>query len=148
MQFHTGSFFPEDRRTVSDRRTRPTAFWSAVFRLRGRRVGFRRTAEGYRTYVDQPSRRTVLLVLFVMLSSILDASLTLRYLNNGGGEANPAMAFLLQQGLLPFLHVKMCLTGIGAWLLAVHEHFPLAFHGLHAMAIVYGMLLVFHAIVF
>jgi hypothetical protein len=98
--------------------------------------------------VDQPSRRIVFLVLFIMLSSILDAFLTLRYLSRGGGEANPAMAFLLQQSPSLFLCVKMLLTGIGAWLLAAHEYFPLAFRGLHAMAILYGVLMVYHAIVF
>ena len=148
MQFPTGSFLSEDRRAASDRRAQPTAFWSAAFRLHGRRAGFRRAAEGYRAYVDQPSRRSILLVLFILLSSILDAFLTLRYLGKGGSEANPAMAFVLQQGPSLFLHVKMSLTGLGAWLLAAHEHFPLAFRGLHAMAIAYGILLVVHAVVF
>lgn len=143
-QYQASLTLPAEQRRTSDRRARPTSLWSATFRLRGRRVGFRRSAEGYRAYIDQPSSRVVLLVLFVMLASICDALLTLIHLENGGSEANPMMALILHQGTEPFLQVKLGLTGAGAWLLAAHERFPLAFHSLHCMAVVYGLLLMFH----
>lgn len=143
-QYQTDLVLPAKQRRISDRRTRPTSFWSVAFRFRGRRAGFRRSAEGYRAYIDQPSSRVVLLVLFVMLSSICDALLTLLHLENGGSEANPMMALVLHQGTAPFLHVKLSLTGAGAWLLAAHEHFPLAFQALHSMAVIYGLLLMLH----
>jgi hypothetical protein len=148
MQMQTGPCFPVEQRRMPDRRTRPTSFCSAAFRFRGRRAGFRRSAEGDRAYIDRPSCRIILLVLFVMLSSICDALLTLIHLDNGGSEANPVMALVLGQGTASFLRVKMSLTGVGAWVLAAHERFPLACKGLHAMAIVYGILLLLHAILF
>jgi len=144
MQYQTDVVLPAEQRRIFDRRTRPTSFWSAACCFRGRRAGFRRSAEGYRAYIDQPSSRVVLLVLFVMLSSICDAFFTLIHLENGGSEANPMMALALHQGIAPFLHIKLSLTGAGAWLLAAHERFPLAFQALHSMAVIYGLLLMLH----
>lgn len=144
MQDQTDVVLPAEQRRIFDRRTRPTSFWSAVCCFRGRRVGFRRSAEGHRAYIDQPSSRVILLVLFVMLSSICDAFLTLIHLEKGGSEANPMMALALHQGIAPFLNIKLSLTGAGAWLLAAHERFPLAFQALHSMAVIYGLLLMLH----
>jgi Domain of unknown function (DUF5658) len=145
-QYRAGGLFPSEQRKLADRRTRPTSFWNAAFRFRGRRAGFRRSEEGYRAYVDQPSRRVVFLALFIMLASIGDAVLTLIHLENGGSEANPVMALLLRQSATSFVGVKMSLTGIATWLLAAHELFPLSFQALHGMAVVYGFLLIFHGV--
>jgi hypothetical protein len=111
MQLQPGSCLPVEQRRMPDRRTRPTSFCSAAFRFRGRRAGFRRSAEGARAYIDRPSWRIILLVLFVMLSSVCDAFFTLIHLDNGGSEANPMMALVLRQGTASFLRVKMSLTG-------------------------------------
>lgn len=74
-----------DRRQVPDRRARPTTLWHAI-RSQGRRTGFRRAGEGHQAYVDGLARRTLVLPLPVVVGSLLDAFLTLRYLHNGGGK--------------------------------------------------------------
>jgi hypothetical protein len=132
-----------ERRQQADRRARPTSFWSA---LRGnvRRQGFRRAGEARNTYVDCPSPHVVMLLLAVLICSVLDAVLTLLFLERGGEEANPVMAFVLAYGTTPFVGLKMALTGIGAWFLAAHQYFPPAVKGLYILAGGYVLLLFIH----
>jgi Domain of unknown function (DUF5658) len=135
-----------ERRLQPDRRAHCTTFWSAL-RIGGRRKAFRRAGEALNAYVDCPSQRTVALVFFVLGASVLDALCTLLFIQRGGHEANPFMALLLSRGETSFLGIKMALTGLGAWLLAAHEGFPLAFRGLRALAGGYLALLLIHAVI-
>lgn len=136
-----------ERRCAPDRRTRPTSVWNAIG-LRGRRRGFRRASEGHHAYMDCPSRHVVFLVLFVVVASVLDAVFTLCHLQNGAREANPLMAFVLAHGPKSFVYLKMALTCLGAWGLAVHQNFPLAYWALQSFAGVYAVLLVAHVLFF
>jgi Domain of unknown function (DUF5658) len=140
----TGTRTPE-RRMLPDRRARPTTFWSAL-RWRGRRRGFRRAGEGHGTYVDCPALRVVVLTLGVFLASLVDAGLTLRQLAQGGSEANLLMAWVLTKGDALFLGLKLGMTGLGMWFLAAHQQFTLARYGLSILALVYGVLLSYHAL--
>jgi Domain of unknown function (DUF5658) len=133
-----------NRRHLLDRRAHPTTFLSAL-RFDGRRHSSRRAGEGNRAYVDRPSRRTVVLLFIVLGASVLDALFTLLFIQNGGGEANPFMAIAIQRGDTHFVGLKMAMTGIGAWFLAAHQGFPLAFRGLHLLAVGYVGLLLIHA---
>ena len=103
-----------DRRRLPDRRARPTTLWSAL-RWQGRRMGFRRAGEGHYASVDGLARPTVVLALFVAASSLLDALLTLRYLQDGGGEANPLMHLAIAHSQTLFLAVKIGVTGPAVW---------------------------------
>jgi Domain of unknown function (DUF5658) len=132
-----------ERRWQPDRRAQPTTFWSAL-RLRGRRRGFRRAGEADRAYVDCPSPRVVVLLFIVVVASVLDALCTLLFLQRGGAEANPLMSLVLSHGEMPFVGIKMASTVIGAWFLAAHQYFPLAFGGLHVLAAGYVGLLLIH----
>jgi hypothetical protein len=134
-----------DRRLLPDRRTHPTTFWSAL-RWNGRRKSFRRIGEGHKAYVDCPASRTIVLVLLVVGCSALDAWLTLYHLAEGGQEANPIMAFFLAAGPAVFLSVKMGLSSLGAWVLAVHQQFTLAMHGLYGLTLGYGLLMGYHGL--
>jgi len=132
-----------NRRQLSDRRLQPTSLRSAL-RLHGRRQEFRRAGEGVNTYVDCLAPRISGLAALVLISSILDAYLTILHLQRGGSEANPFMALVLTYGYAPFMAIKMVTTGFGAWLLAVHQQFVLAWKALHGLAGVYMLLLVYH----
>src|SRR5262245_20079451 len=125
-----------ERRQQPDRRTHPTTLWS-TWRLHGRRKGFRRTGEAERAYVDCPSPRALILLFVVLGASVLDALCTLLFIQNGGGEANPFMSLMINHGPTHFVGIKMGLTGLGAWFLAAHQNFPLAFGGLHLLAVGY-----------
>lgn len=133
-----------DRRQQPDRRAHPTTFWS-LLRFGGERKGFRRAGEAYQAYVDCPSQRVVVLVFIVVGASVLDALFTLLFMHDGGAEANPLMAVVINHGEAHFVAIKMVLTGIGAWFLAAHRYFPLAFRGLHVLAASYVGLLLIHA---
>jgi hypothetical protein len=88
----------------------------------------------------------VLLLLFVLAASAVDALCTLIFLQRGGQEANPFMAFVLSYGQTPFVGLKMALTGISGWLLVAHHGFPMAYRGLVALAGGYLGLLCLHAV--
>lgn len=134
-----------NRRRLPDRRWQSTTL-SSTFRLCGRRQMFRREGEGGDTYVDWLAPRISGLAVFVLVSSILDAYLTILHLQRGGYEANPFMALVLTYGYTPFIAVKMLTTGLGAWLLAAHQQFALAWKALHGLAGVYLLLLIYHVI--
>jgi hypothetical protein len=78
------------------------------------------------------------------MCSILDALLTLLHLQDGGCEANPLMYLALAYGPTFFVVLKLSITGMAVWILAVHQHFPLAVRGLHGLALGYGMILAYH----
>jgi hypothetical protein len=132
-----------NRRQLFDRRLQPTSLGSAL-RLYGRRQGFRRAGEGVNTYTDYLAPRISGLAVWVLISSILDAYLTILHVQRGGREANPLMDLVLTYGYTPFIAVKMVATGFGAWLLAVHQQFVLAWKALHGLAGVYVLLLLYH----
>ena len=134
-----------ERRRLADRRTRPTTFVSAI-RWKGRRKGFRRDGEGRHTYIDCLARHIGDLAVLVCVCSILDALLTLLHLEDGGCEANPLMYVALAHGTTLFVALKLSITCVAAWFLAAHQQFPLAYRGLHGIALGYGALLVYHLV--
>ena len=87
-----------------------------------------------------------MLALLVFVCSLLDALLTLRHLQQGGQEANPLLAMALTSGTTWFLQLKIGLTGVGVWLLAAHQQFPLAQRGLQGLTLGYGVVLVYHLV--
>jgi len=133
-----------DRRQRADRRAHPMTLRRALY-LGGRRKAFRRTGEDTRTYVDCPSAHALMLLFTVVGASVLDALLTLLFIQDGGQEANPLMAVLINNGGAQFVGIKMTLTGLGAWFLAAHEYFPMAYNGLCMLAVGYVGILLIHA---
>jgi hypothetical protein len=136
---------PPERRRLSDRRILSTTLWRAL-RSQGRRTGFRRRGEGRHCYVDGLAQRIVGLAVVVYVSSLLDAFLTLRYLEAGGSEANPLMQLALAYGPTVFVALKLSLTGVAVWVLAAHQQWPLAVRGLYGLALGYGVVLVYHVV--
>jgi hypothetical protein len=100
------------------------------------------------TFVRSTSPQVVRLVVFVILCSALDALFTLLHIQQGGSEANPLMALLLDYGTIPFVGLKMGMTGCGTFILATYEHCRLGLKSLQLMALVYAGLMVYHAIIF
>jgi hypothetical protein len=132
-----------DRRGLSDRRHRPTPFWSAFLGPR-RRHGGRRHGETDRTYVDRFTRQDIVLVVAILVLNVLDALFTLVWLQRGGSEGNPIMAWILELGNSAFLIQKTFVVGLWLMLLVVHKNFRLARVGLWALAIVYSLLVLYH----
>jgi len=53
------------------------------------------------------------------------------------------MSVALEHGTTLFVVVKLSITCLAAWYLAVHQQFPLAYRGLHGLALGYGVLLAY-----
>jgi len=132
-----------DRRTGRDRRSRPTRALSAFWGHGQRRVG-RRRGDADRTYVDSFTPGDVALLLGIFLLNIFDALFTLMWLQRGGEEANPLMAFLLDMGEGAFLIQKCIVVGIWLVVLLIHKNFRLARIGLYSLAAVYTLVIVGH----
>ncbi len=133
----------QDKRQQPDRRARPTTLGSTL-RWQGRRTDFRRTSEGDRAYVDCVAGHIAGLAVLVTVASLLDALLTLLHIQEGGSEANPLMALALATGPTGFVLLKLSLTGVSVWVLAVHQQWPLAVRGLRGLALGYGLVLAYH----
>jgi hypothetical protein len=133
------------RRNRHDRRQRHNVW--ASFRFSGQRQGARRDGEGENTYVDRPAQRVIILAYVIILCSILDALLTLLYIERGGGEANPVMAVAIDVSTTAFVGLKMALTIFGICLLTLHQNFRLGLRGLYGMTIIYLVLLAYHGII-
>jgi hypothetical protein len=86
-------------------------------------------------------------VVFVLTSSALDALFTLLYIQRGGAEANPLMALALNYGIMPFVGLKMGLTGIGTVILATYERAWFGLTSLYLLAALYMGLLIYHTMI-
>jgi hypothetical protein len=103
-----------DLRAFPDRRRGPTPIISRYTLWGGRRKKARR--EGDRKdhiFVDLYSTRLLTAGLFLLSLSCLDAFLTLELMNKGVVyEANPIMAYLLDQGIFEFSLIKFVITSL------------------------------------
>ena len=102
----------EDRRMRSDRRE---FGWRTVMFgfLRSRRRNARRSEEGEVLFLDWHHPWHFFLATGTMLLSVTDAFMTLQLLNLGMIEANPIMAWVLEQGTAAFVASKLALTAFG-----------------------------------
>jgi len=90
--------------------------------------------------------QTTGLTVVVYVCSILDALLTLLYLQDGGSEANPLMHLALVYSPTAFVALKLSITGGAVWWLAAHQQWTLAARGLHGLALGYGAVLFYHLV--
>ncbi|MCZ6795456.1 MAG: DUF5658 family protein [Planctomycetota bacterium] len=118
----------------------------SCLRFYGRRRLFRRDSEDLNSYVDCPLTGTMVLVFLVLISSIVDAYLTLDHLAAGALEANPFMSLALDSSTEFFVALKMGLTACGVVFLAVHQLFPLGRMSLRVVTIAYGALVLYHLV--
>ena len=100
-----------DRRLGYDRR-RLTLKTFLRGGLTPRRRGSRRDTEGL-VVVDWHEPHLLFLAIMILLLSVTDAFLTLTLLMRGAEEANPLLAYVLQEHPRMFATVKMLLTGLG-----------------------------------
>jgi hypothetical protein len=111
-----------DRRTVSDRRQKPTRPYGRYI-LSGRRQTIRRQRDREtHLYVDRYGHRLFISLLLVILLSVLDAYLTIFHLDKGAQEINPLMNSLIDYGYTYFFLVKYALTGLGVLILCLHKN--------------------------
>ncbi len=129
-----------------DRRQRPTPMLSRHLFWGRRRTG-RRAGEQSRIYVDRPGPWVTTACVALVALSIADAWVTLRILSAGGEEINPLMRRVLALGDGPFVFVKVGLTVLGAFVLCLHQTWPIGRICLWAALGAYGVLTAYHLVV-
>ena len=135
---------PEPRRSVSDRRRRPTRMLSR-YTLVGRRRGNRRATDPQSNYFVDFARGSNLVALILVLLLILaDTVSTLHIVNRGGGEANPLMRWMLELSPFWFAFVKTASALAAFLLLGVHVKWSIGRRLTALLLLAYGALIVWH----
>ena len=148
MVHNTGTAFEDEsqkRRTVPDRRQKPTPILSR-YTLRGQRKDVRRDEDRRRhIYVDQYSLRFFLLLMAILLLGTADAFLTLHHVNvNNAEELNPIMNFFLGIGPRIFFNVKYILTALCLTVLCLHKNLPIVKYLLGVVFLIYFLIVLNH----
>ena len=133
----------ESERRRVDRRRRPTPLLSRYSVLGGRRAGERR-GDSCGHYVDRYEPWLVAAMVAIGALCALDAVFTLLYLQNGGSEANPIMARVIEWGPRPFLIVKCLVTNLGLLVLCMHKNFRYVKPVICGLLGVYALLFAYH----
>lgn len=134
-----------DRRSGDDRRalSARTFFQGG---LTPRRRGGRRAGE-HHVLVDWHEPHLLFLALTILILSVLDAFLTLTLLTQGAHEANPILAWLLDNHPGLFAVVKMSLTGGGVLVLVAMAR-ATVFRVVRVVTIMHGFTLAYVALVY
>ena len=145
---NTDTAFEEEnqrRRTVPDRREKPTPILSR-YSILGRRKDVRRDEDRRRhIYVDQYSLRFFLLLMGILLLGTADAFLTLHHvLVNNAEELNPVMDFFLGIGPKIFFNVKYVLTALCLTVLCLHKNLPIVKYLLGFVLLIYFVIVLNH----
>ena len=126
-----------EKRTIGDRRKRPTPFLSRQTIFGGLRRTVRREGDRKKyIFVDNYGLWLFITLLLLLILSVCDAYLTLilvKALN--ATETNPTMAFYLEHGSMIFFLVKFLFTSVGVFIFCVFNNFVVTRVSL-AMAII------------
>jgi Domain of unknown function (DUF5658) len=143
---HTRGPIGAERRERYDRR-RMTLRTFIQGGLTPRRRGSRRAGD-QACFVDWHEPHLLFLALTILLLNVIDAFLTVTLISVGAQEANPVMAFVLDDFPRLFAVVKMSLTGIGLVVLVAVARAQLfnlirVSTVMHWFVIAYGVLIVY-----
>lgn len=100
----------EDRRRSDRRRLSLRTFIQGGLKPR-RRAG--RRAEDHTSVLDWHSPHLLFLSVTILFLSVADALMTVTLISLGATEANPFLAFVLEEHPQAFAGIKMGLTGLG-----------------------------------
>ncbi len=128
-----------NKRVYPDRRKRPTYLLSKYTLIWGRRRGVRRRTEKKKhIFVDLYSPLLLIVILSILLFSCADIFFTLELMKKGViTEANPSMAFHLENGTLSFIFNKFLITAVSLIILCLFKNNYIARFGLSFSIVVY-----------
>jgi hypothetical protein len=132
-----------ERRDGTDRRLRRTRWYDSLLGHRRRQRG-RRRGESRNVYVDLYHASDLLGVGVIFGLNLVDAVLTLGFLERGGFEQNPLIGQLIEAGPHYFLLEKVIVVGLCLVALVVHKTYRLARVGAGALLTAYGLLTLHH----
>lgn len=136
-----------ERRTIVDRRERPTPPISRYTFWGGRRREARRPedAEVHR-FVDLYDNRFLVPLITLLALSLTDALFTLYFIKHGAREINPIMDYFLQMGGVTFYYVKFGATAAGITILCWLKNFGRVQQIIRLLGIMYAVVDINHLI--
>lgn len=137
-------------RKIPDRRSCPTPIISRYTFRGGRRKTIRRKCDKKRCiFVDIYSTRLLVAVMSLLVLSCMDAYLTLSLIEKGSVvEANPVMAFFLDQGVFAFSLVKFTVTGLALMILCLCKNVNITRIGLPVAIKIYLAVIIYEIYLF
>ena len=137
-----------ERRGLSDRRRKPTSPFSK-YSIIGRRKQIRRTEDRERyLYVDRYGQRLFIVLIVIILLGLADGYFTLFFVENGAGEMNPLMNYVLMVGNKTFFVIKYLLTTLGLILLCIYKNHKSVRRVLGLICILYTIILANHILLY
>jgi len=144
LRHHRGIIIP-DRRIGYDRRR--TTLWTFMQGgLTPRRRGGRRVDEQHLP-IDWHEPHLLFLALTILLLNVTDAFLTLTLMTAGAREANPLLAFVLNNYPKLFVAIKMTLTSGGILVLVAMAR-ACVFRLVRVGSILHSLLMAYAALIF
>jgi len=140
------------RRYQLDRRVTNIKLITRLFN-RGERSEHRRKIDQQNfTYFDRHEPHLLLISVFVILCSIVDAFLTLKIIGTGGVELNYFADILLGFGLYGFIFSKYLITAFGMIVLVLHKQYQVFMglqvrHLIYSIVFIYALLILYEAII-
>ena len=117
------------------------------FILRGERRGFRRKKDrGTGGYVDRYNPGLLLLIILILVLNVLDATLTMMILEDGGSEVNPMVRTVIQLYGDRFWVWKFLTVSIPLILLCLHSKFRLVMPVLLGIGAIYITVILFQVL--
>ncbi len=137
--------FSEEKRTLPDRRLKPTPLFSRYTLMGGRRRTIRRDRDRKRhLFVDIYDTRLFIVLVLLLVMNVLDGFLTLLLIReNIIVEANPLMAYCLDYGHMPFFWVKYSLMAVSLVIFCVLKNVRFSRVALTGSFITYASVLVY-----
>jgi hypothetical protein len=115
----------QEKRTLNDRRQKPTPLVSRYTFLGRRKAIRRKTEQGQGGYVDRYSSALLILLVLVVGLNILDSLFTMMILDSKGVEVNPVVRAVIDLhgekfwiwkfGVVSFCLVLLCLHSTFKW---------------------------------
>jgi len=139
-----------EKRTLNDRRQKPTPLVSRYTFL-GRRKAIRRKSEqGQGGYVDRYSSALLILLVLVVGLNILDSLFTMMILDSKGVEVNPIVGAVIELhgdkfwiwkfGIVSFCLVLLCLHSTFKWTRGA----IIVLSSIYLAVVIYQLFLLFH----
>jgi hypothetical protein len=139
-----------ERRTIRDRRERPTPLWS-FYTFFGRRLRLRRKSDQEKgAHLDRYSPALFLLIIFILVLNILDSLFTMVLLDLGGREFNPIVRSIMALHGDQFWIWKFLMVSGSLFFLCLHRGFNLirkiliAVGSIYLIIVLYQIFLITH----
>jgi len=140
----------EEKRTLNDRRQKPTPLVSRYSFLGKRKTIRRKTDQGQGGYVDRYSSTLLTLLVLVVGLNILDSLFTMMILDSKGVEVNPIVGAVIalhgekfwiwKFGIVSFCLVLLCLHSTFKWTRGV----ILVLSSIYLAVVIYQLFLLLH----